>query len=377
MCSRRRPSAMCAALAAAAALPAAAAAAAPRDAPRVRRESVRLAGELVRAGAREAQGRRDLVAAGLRLQAVDAREQALAARIGANRTELIRLLGALERWRSDPPPALLVAPRRAADAARGALLMRAITPELERRARDLSAQAASLRRARRSAAEADAEFFAAESAAADRRAQVDALSRRKAALDAALLSPEEREAQERARRLAAGGLGPLAAGLAGDAPAVPAGPPARLLPPVEGAPVLGWGAPWPGRGAARGLAWNAGSGEMVLAPAVGRVEYAGPLKGWRLVAILRLEGDWRLVLAGLQTVTAAPGSDVAAGQPLGRAAVRSSHGPAPRDAPPPELYVELRHGVEPVDPTRLFAAAGASATARGAARDVGRGVRRP
>ena len=91
--------------------------------------------------------------------------------------------------------------------------------------------------------------------------------------------------------------------------------------------------------------WSPPAGAEVRSPATGRVEYVGPLKGFRLVAILRLEGEWRVVLAGLQTVTAPAGARVRAGQPIGRAAA----GPARA------LYLQLRDGARAVDPAPQLA----------------------
>jgi murein hydrolase activator len=85
------------------------------------------------------------------------------------------------------------------------------------------------------------------------------------------------------------------------------------------------------------------------------VDYAGPLKGWGLVLILRA-GDYHLVLAGLGTVTAEVGRTVAAGEPVGR---------MPGDGRS-ELYLEVRRAAQPVDPTRWFdgaTAGGSSPTA--------------
>jgi septal ring factor EnvC (AmiA/AmiB activator) len=87
----------------------------------------------------------------------------------------------------------------------------------------------------------------------------------------------------------------------------------------------------------------------VLAPAQGVVEYAGPLKDWGLVLILRLGGGYHLVLAGLDTVATAPGRMVAAGQPVGRMA---DNGPTGSD-----LYFEIRKNGAPVDPARWLKAA--------------------
>jgi len=82
----------------------------------------------------------------------------------------------------------------------------------------------------------------------------------------------------------------------------------------------------------------------VLAPADAMVDYAGPLKGFGIVLILRLGGGYHLVLAGLETALAAPGQRVAAGQTVGRM--------AKADTPAPELYFEIRKNSATVDPSR-------------------------
>lgn len=59
------------------------------------------------------------------------------------------------------------------------------------------------------------------------------------------------------------------------------------------------------------------------------------------VVILRLGGDYHLVLAGLGQIEAAPGRLVKAGEAVGRMA------PAGQ---PTELYFEVRRNDTPVDP---------------------------
>ena len=247
-------------------------------------------------------------AARARLEALNAREAELSARMGANREALVRLLGALETVRRDPPPALLVRPDRARDAARAAILLQAVTPELQRRARVFAGEAAQLRRVRREAAEAGAALFAAESAAADARGEVRAAPVR----PGDLLAPP---APEPARGAA----------------------PDRLAAPVRGAPARRFGDEGPD-GRSRGWSWTVARGAAVEAPADAVVEHAGPLRGRGLVMVLKLDGDWRLVLAGLGRVLPPPGARVRAGQRLGDAA-----GGDP-------LLLELRRGTEPVDP---------------------------
>jgi septal ring factor EnvC (AmiA/AmiB activator) len=60
--------------------------------------------------------------------------------------------------------------------------------------------------------------------------------------------------------------------------------------------------------------------------------------------ILRAQGAYHLVLAGLDQVSVAPGQSVAPGATVGRMA---SHG-----SDEPELYFEVREDGAPVDPER-------------------------
>ena len=243
-----------------------------------------------------------------RLAELNRREAALAERMGANRSALVRLLAALESVRRDPPPALLVRPERARDAARAAILLKAITPELQRRARSFAGEAEALKRVRREAAAANAALFAAESADADARRP----------------APRPRP-------------GDLIPAPSAPEPAVSGAGPLRLAPPLPKAPVLRFGDALPEGGRSRGWTWTATAGATVRAPADAVVEHAGPIRGRGLVAVLRLEGGWRVVVAGLRRVDAGRGGVVRAGDELGRAAGG-------------ELLLELRRGTEPVDP---------------------------
>jgi septal ring factor EnvC (AmiA/AmiB activator) len=100
-------------------------------------------------------------------------------------------------------------------------------------------------------------------------------------------------------------------------------------------------------GPREGFAWKASGGSPVLAPAAGIVDYAGPLKDYGVVLILRTGGAYHLVLAGLGAADAVAGQAVAAGEPIGRT---GDAGPASA------LSLEMRKGGEPVDPERWFKA---------------------
>lgn len=333
-----------------------------RDADRARAadtaaEIAQLHAQLVQLGEAEANGERSVGGARGQLRRLNEQEAALRVRMGRNQDALTRLLGALETYQRHPPPALLVDARSARDAVRAAILIKAITPELERRSREFAAEAEQLKRIRRQADVASGVLFQAESDVADRRAQIEDLIEQKRALEAQLDSDAD-AADRDVKRLAerARSLGEFVGELnARDAPA-PAELPASFRPPVQGQPVRRFGVRGGDPARAKGWTWAPEPGAPVLSPVAARVEYAGPLKGWGLVLILRV-GDYHLVLAGLDSVSAAPGRDVLAGEPVGRMGAGSPSGR-------PELYLEVRRASRPVDPARWFAGL-ASRTSRG------------
>ena len=254
-----------------------------------------------------------------RLQVLNAQEAALSSRMEANRGALVHLLSALESLRRDPPPALLVRPERARDAARAAILLRAVTPELQARARRFAREADELKRVRRQAAEAGAALFAAESARADTLATAR--------------PPPPRP----------GDLAPPPGPAAAAPDAAVGDPPRSLVAPVAGAPVRRFGEVQPGRPRSEGWSWSPPPGAPVLAPAAGEVEFAGPLRGQGLVAVVRVGGGWRVVLSGLGRITATAGATVRAGDRVGEAAPGA-----------PEVGLQLRRGSEAVDPGPLL-----------------------
>jgi septal ring factor EnvC (AmiA/AmiB activator) len=278
-----------------------------------------------------------------RLDALNAREAALGAEIGRNQVELARLLGALELYRREPPPALLVNPRSARDAVRAAILIQAVTPELERRAAAFRAKAETLRVLRRATAAASEDLFTSESARADKRAEIDRLIAEKSALQHRLAGDADaadRNAQALAVRL-------RALGIDARAPQAPAGnAPTTISAPVHGVMIRRFGQKAPaGAGGglgSDGLTWRALPGAVVTAPAGGVVEYAGAMRGWGGVVILRIGGGYHLVLAGLDAISAVQGRPVSTGQALGRMADRRGS--------EPELYLEARRNGDPVDP---------------------------
>ncbi|MFZ4605691.1 MAG: murein hydrolase activator EnvC family protein [Caulobacter sp.] len=297
-----------------------------------RRQIEALREELRRLASRQAQSSRDVASARGRLQMLNVRETALTAELGRDRNRLARLLGALQLFRREPPPALLVRPEDARDAVRAAILIRAMTPALERRARAYGAEAREIAALRRQAASANESLFTSESLAADRRGDVEKLLTEQAAI----------ECQYQGDAIAAGREAGSPGQLADSFPRVtgPDSGPGALLRPAGAAQTRGFGGALPNGGRAEGVSFRARNGAPVASPAQGVVEFAGPVTGWGVILILRTSGPYHLVLAGLGEVTAAPGQTIAAGAPIGRMAKGGE----------PELYLELRRSGSPIDP---------------------------
>ena len=245
-----------------------------------------------------------------RLERLNIRETALSADQGRNLNQFSHLLTVLIRFRRDPPPALLVNPRDAVDAARAAILVKAMTPELRRRARVYAAQAGEIARQRRLAAVASEALFTHDSQKADlHSATPNAAAQLRPALDAE-----------------------------------PVHPPTTLLPPLPGPVIHRFGDALSGGGKANGLTILTAPKAGVRAPDAGIVQYVGPVKGWGVILILRLAGGYHLVLAGLERTDVAVGQSVAAGAAVGEM-------PDGRQASP-ELYLEVRERGAPVNPGR-------------------------
>ena len=299
-----------------------------------RREIADLRGELDALGQRRLTAGQDVSAKRARLEALHQRESALVGELGRDRGQLARLLSALQLFRRDPPPALLVSPGDARDAVRAAILIRAMTPELQARADGYARQARAVSALRRQAAAASEELFTAESLVADRRGELERMIVEKTQLERAYA--QEAMTGDAERRT----LGALTDSLEPR----PATGPLTLRSPVPGPLLHRFGEAMPAGGRAAGLTIRTEKGHSIASPAAATVEYAGPLNGWGVVLILRAQGAYHLVLAGMEQVSVAPGQSVAPGATVGRMAEQGS-GPA-------ELYFEVREDGASVDPER-------------------------
>jgi len=265
-----------------------------------------------------AMGASAIAATETRLARLNVEETHLSAEQARNMNQLARLLSVLEQLRRDPPPALLVSPRDAKDAVRAAILVKAMTPELQQRAAGYSRQVNEMMRLRRLAAVESEALFTNES----RRAEANPLPTEASAL-----------------------RGPTAPGV----PDAAITPPQSLGIPTPGPIVRRFGDALSSGGRANGLTIAAARGAPVASPGAATVQYVGPVKGWGVILILRLAGGYHLVLAGLDRASVSVGQSVAAGQSVGSMPDgRQSEGRSPSA----DLYIEVREQGVPVDPGR-------------------------
>lgn len=119
-------------------------------------------------------------------------------------------------------------------------------------------------------------------------------------------------------------------------------PPYRL--PVQGRILTGLGELSDNGVRSRGLTIAPVAGAQVVAPAAGRVAFAGPFRNYGTIVILDHGGGWTSLVTGLGNSSVRIGERVAQGAPIGQAAA----GDAPR------VTVELRRRDRAIDMTALI-----------------------
>lgn len=346
-------------------------------------------------------GAADVAALEHELGLLTQREAALAAALDARRAQIGETLMALQRLARLPPVALLVHPESSADLLKAGTLLRSAVDEIERRAgalrQDLldlkAAQAAvEMRRRRLDAAlvglreeharldrlvekksQLQAELAHRTWDAADRRRQLTGQ-----ASDAqVLVSRLRREEQVRQALASAIALQPPPNPSLRPDPGTQPEPPRRPDPkvrskpemkreaesprssrrasgrtgqgyPTEGRIVVRFGDSREGAAASKGITWETPSGATVVAPAAGKVAFAGPFRGYGLLLIVEHHDGYHSLLAGLERIDVEIGQHVRFGDSLGAMGHRSSGNLS--------LYMELRKDGHPVNPLPWLAA---------------------
>ncbi|MBW8733167.1 MAG: peptidoglycan DD-metalloendopeptidase family protein [Asticcacaulis sp.] len=269
-----------------------------------------------------------------KLETLNLQEADITRRLTLMRAKEARLLSALQIYTRNPPPALFISTRRANDAVVAAIIMRQITPELQKRTKVLYDQNAQLVAIRRQAALQNDALFISESDVSKQRGEINDLIRQKMALEDQLLGQADQleahavELKAREDHLR-GGL-PLK-GLLGLG-----GGDNHLLPPVVGEKIGDFG------NGQRGVTYAAQPGAQVTAPAEGEVEFAGAIDSYGQVVILNVGHDYRVVLTGIGRVYVEKGQTVGRHEPVGRMPNLSDR--------KVNLYMELRRADTPISP---------------------------
>ena len=92
-----------------------------------------------------------------------------------------------------------------------------------------------------------------------------------------------------------------------------------------------------------GIDIKTASKAQVIAPYDGTVIFAGPFKNYGQVIILDHGDSYLTLLAGLENVNPTAGQTVLAGEPIGQMKVSKA-----------DLYIEIRHDGQVLDPTGWF-----------------------
>lgn len=322
--------------------------------------------------ARIQQSEADLRAGQARIALIAGRQRAQGHRLAARQQPIAHLAGALQQIARRSPVLALVEPGTVSDAVHRRIILANMLPVVMARTAGLRAELARTADLRQGAEVATGQLAHIRDTLASQRLTLAGLERRQrlAARDL-----HESAASEHERALAMGeearDMGDLlgrieAAGAVREAlmrlpgpqprPASPGshvaavetlvgrtGRPPDYRLPVVGEVVSGFGELSAEGMRARGLTIATAPLATVIAPAAGRIAFAGPFRGYGQILIVEHGEGWISLLANLADISARVGDDVRQGDPL------ATLGPGR-----PQILVELRQDETPVDIAALL-----------------------
>lgn len=364
------------------------------DEARAQGEAARSRAEALELSARDAgaavdRTTQESAAIAARVQEAEARIAANEARIGLierqravirvalaqKQRPLVELTAALQRLSRRPPALSLLYPGSLSEAVYLRASLETLLPEVERRTQGLRADLDRARALQNQVRAANLELRTSQGELNRRRSDLTVLESRQRLASRSASGAADREA-ERALALAeaardlSGLIGELGkAGKLRDELAALPGPvirppqpgnasvaasaaplaqasqaPSRYLLPVTGRLVAGFGDRGSdGRAPSRGISIAARSSAQAIAPADGRIAFAGSYRGYGNIVIIEHGGGWSSLVTGLFRLTTRVGTQVVAGSPLGEA------GPGK-----PVLSLELRRDGQPVNPLDYY-----------------------
>ena len=320
--------------------------------------------------ARIQQAEAEIAADQARIGLIEEQRYALRVRLAEKQRPLVRLTASLQRLSRRPPVLSMLRPGSLREAMYLRAILATMLPEVERRTATLREELKRSRTLQEQARLAVSQLRRSQDAFAKRRLALAALETRQRLVSRAASGVADREAEralalaERTRDLdslsdsigEAGALRDELAALPGpvmrpaqpataqvDAPTPPSASPPSGLPayvlPATGRLVAGFGESPPGLPHSRGIVLAVRQGAQAVAPAPGRVAFAGPYRGYGSIVIIEHAGGWTSLVTGLARLDVAVGDRVVAGSPIGMT--------GPRD---PQVMVELRRDGRPVNP---------------------------
>ena len=322
--------------------------------------------------ARIQQSEAGIAAATTRIAMIDKERAGLREELGREQQPVVRLTAALQQFSRRPVALSMLQPGSIKDVVYLRAILHDTVPQVRARTSGLRAQIARSRELRREALAAAQVLREEEQELGERRAQMTAIETRQRlaaqradgaarregdralvlgeeALDLdALIGELDRAAALRASlaRLPGPRLRPARPGDA-SASANAAAPlaqstdrraPAPYILPVAGRVVSGFGVP-AAAGVTQGLTLAPMVEAQVVAPAAGRVAFAGPYRGYGQIVIIAHAGGWTSLITGLARIDVAVGDELLGGAPLGRAAAQR-----------PSISLELRRNGTTVNP---------------------------
>lgn len=309
------------------------------------------------------------IAAGeARVRLVERMQGEVKARLAAKQQPSVRLVAALQTLARRPPLLALAQPGSISDMVHVRAVMAHLLPEVQRRTAGLRADLDRGRQLRADADKALAALAAGRERLAKERLALTALAARHRQQGLAFAGSADAEMEralgmgERARDLTeligqldtdaevrdrlAALPGPVIRPGSPTAPrSLPGGaapaPASNRLPyrlPVAGSVVSGLGEVSATGIRARGLTLAVRPQAQVVAPAEGRIVFAGPFKGFDRIVIVDHGQGWTSLITGLAALDVQVGASVVQGGPIGRAGTER-----------PQVMVELRRNMRPID----------------------------
>ncbi|MCW0197281.1 peptidoglycan DD-metalloendopeptidase family protein [Sphingopyxis sp.] len=337
------------------------------EAERLKKRSAALAARIQSAEA-------DINAGEARVALVTRRLKGQEARLAEQRQPLLELTAALQQLSRQPPVSVLAQPGSLTDMVHARAVIDAAMPVIQRRTAGVRRELAELRTARQQQGIALQALAASKTELAQRRDALTRLENEGRLRSRELMSSAQLEADralglgEKARDIVElmdaletdGAVRGELAQLAGPiprprdpaSPVLQAAPPApaeaelargvyRL--PVVGRIVAGLGEVNDSGVRSRGITIAARPGGQVVAPAPGRVSFAGDYRGYGKIIIIDHGGGWISLVTGMIALSAGVGDTLDAGAPIGRAGSDDSR-----------ITVELRRAGRPVDVARML-----------------------